>query len=52
VTTVHKAPADYPSGKAGDVNSGVHRPRQSLSRTQRRPGVPAQRGVLLPDRHG
>ena len=53
VTAVHKAPGDFPGGKAGDVLTveftvlGVpcHRP-------QRRPGVQAQRGVLLPGRNG
>jgi predicted 3-demethylubiquinone-9 3-methyltransferase (glyoxalase superfamily) len=25
VTAVHEAPADYPSGKEGDADAGVHR---------------------------
>ena len=53
VTAVHKAPGDYPSGKAGDVLTveftvlGI--PCLGLNGG---PSVQAQRGVLLPDRHG
>jgi predicted 3-demethylubiquinone-9 3-methyltransferase (glyoxalase superfamily) len=45
VTAVHKAPSDYPSGKEGDVLTvDFHRSGHSLSRSQRRPDVQAQRG--------
>ena len=53
VTAVRKAPGDYPSGKEGDVLTveftvlGI-----PCLGTQRRPGVQAQRGLLLSDRDG
>jgi predicted 3-demethylubiquinone-9 3-methyltransferase (glyoxalase superfamily) len=52
VGAVHRAPADFPGGRAGDVLTGrVHGVRRAVPRPQRRAHVPAQRGVLLPDRH-
>ena len=49
---VHRAPTDYPSGKAGDVLTvEFHRRRHPLHRAERRPHLHAQRGFLVPDRH-
>ena len=51
VTAVHKAPSDYPGGKKGDVLTVEFTVlRHPVHRPQRRPGVQAQRGVLVPDR--
>jgi len=48
VTAVHKAPGDFPGGKEGRrADGGVHRVGHSLSRSQRRPAVQAERGVLF-----
>jgi hypothetical protein len=53
VTAVHNAPSDYPGGKKGDVLTVEFTVLgHSLSRSQRRPDVQTQRGLLLPDRDG
>ena len=53
VTAVHEAPGDYPGGKKGDVLTVEFTVAgHSLSRSQRRPGVQAHRGLFLPDRDG
>ena len=50
---VHRAPADYPSGKAGDVLTVAFTVAgHPLHRPERRPRLPAQRGLLVPDRDG
>ena len=53
VTAVRKAPGDYPGGKEGDVLTVEFTVLgHSLSRSQRRPRVHAQRGLFLSDRDG
>ena len=47
-----RAPGDYPAGKRrGRANGRVHGDGHPLPRPQRRPGVPARRGLLVPSRH-
>jgi predicted 3-demethylubiquinone-9 3-methyltransferase (glyoxalase superfamily) len=51
VVAVHRAPADYPSGKKGDVltvDFVLH--GDSLHRPERRVNVQADRGLLVPGR--
>ncbi len=51
VSAVHRAPSDYPSGKAGDVLTVEFTVFGILSRAQWRARVPTQRSLLVPDRH-
>lgn len=52
VGTVSRAPGDYPDGREGDVLTVEFTVfAGALRRAQRRTCVPAQRGILIPDRH-